>query len=76
MIKFANLLPAADRDEFIKMCTAVGTGFIIAGTVGYLVKLSTASSPPPRALRSPWTGPLANSIAVHVPLNNVLVAGA
>lgn len=25
------------------MCTAVGTGFVIMGAVGYIVKLSTSS---------------------------------
>jgi hypothetical protein len=32
--------PTADRKEFIKICTAVGTGFIVMGVVGYFVKLS------------------------------------
>lgn len=54
------------------MCTAVGTGFIIAGTVGYLVKLSTGF---PKSPHDQETSPT-NTLAVHVPLNNVLVAGA
>lgn len=31
---------AADLDEFLKISRAVGTGFIIMGVVGYVVKLS------------------------------------
>ncbi|KAH7120269.1 hypothetical protein B0J13DRAFT_532165 [Dactylonectria estremocensis] len=36
----ANVLCyTADKKEFLNMCTAVGTGFIIMGAVGYIVKL-------------------------------------
>ena len=31
----------ADQTEFVKVCKAVGTGFIIMGFVGYIVKLCT-----------------------------------
>jgi preprotein translocase subunit Sss1 len=31
---------AADRKEFVKICQAVGVGFLIMGAVGYVVKLS------------------------------------
>lgn len=31
---------AADRREFIKICQAVGIGFVVMGTIGYFVKLS------------------------------------
>jgi preprotein translocase subunit Sss1 len=34
---------AADRKEFVKICQAVGVGFLIMGAVGYVVKLSKAS---------------------------------
>lgn len=34
--------PIADGKEFTKICQAVGTGFVIMGVVGYVVKLSTA----------------------------------
>ncbi|KHN94443.1 protein transport protein SEC61 gamma subunit-like protein [Metarhizium album ARSEF 1941] len=32
-------LCAADKKEFAKICQAVGTGFVIMGVVGYVVKL-------------------------------------
>ncbi|KAK9420865.1 putative Protein transporter Sec61 subunit gamma [Seiridium cardinale] len=28
-----------DRQEFVKICQAVGVGFLIMGAVGYIVKL-------------------------------------
>jgi protein transport protein SEC61 subunit gamma-like protein len=34
-----NACQTADRKEFIKICTAVGTGFVVMGVVGYFVKL-------------------------------------
>ena len=34
----------ADQKEFIKVCQAVGVGFLIMGATGYLVKLSTCPS--------------------------------
>lgn len=36
-------LSTADRKEFIKICQAVGVGFLIMGAVGYVVKLSKLS---------------------------------
>lgn len=29
----------ADQREFIKICQAVGVGFIVMGSIGYFVKL-------------------------------------
>ena len=34
----------ADRREFIKISQAVGVGFVVMGTIGYFVKLSTAAA--------------------------------
>ena len=31
----------ADKREFIKISQAVGVGFVVMGTIGYFVKLST-----------------------------------
>lgn len=31
--------PLADKLEFLKLCQAVGVGFLIMGAVGYIVKL-------------------------------------
>jgi protein transport protein SEC61 subunit gamma-like protein len=61
---------AADRKEFVKICQAVGVGFLIMGAVGYVVKLSKASFL--IAMGYPWP----NLAIVHIPLNNVLVGGA
>lgn len=30
----------ADQQEFLRLCQAVGVGFLIMGAVGYVVKLS------------------------------------
>jgi protein transport protein SEC61 subunit gamma-like protein len=38
-------LTAADRKEFLKICQAVGVGFLIMGAVGFVVKLSKAPLP-------------------------------
>ncbi|KAF7552932.1 hypothetical protein G7Z17_g4001 [Cylindrodendrum hubeiense] len=38
-IQFAKRCTKPDRKEFLNMCTAVGTGFVIMGAVGYIVKL-------------------------------------
>ncbi|KAK3351707.1 hypothetical protein B0H65DRAFT_131369 [Neurospora tetraspora] len=38
-IQFINKCQKPDRREFIKISQAVGTGFLIMGAVGYLVKL-------------------------------------
>lgn len=35
----------ADQKEFTKICQAVGTGFVVMGVVGYVVKLSTYRHP-------------------------------
>ena len=32
-------LPPADQKEFLRLCQAVGVGFLIMGAVGYVVKL-------------------------------------
>ncbi|KAI0142043.1 hypothetical protein LQW54_007888 [Pestalotiopsis sp. IQ-011] len=36
---FINRCTKPDGKEFIKICQAVGVGFLIMGAVGYLVKL-------------------------------------
>ncbi|KAL8413636.1 hypothetical protein RB594_005049 [Gaeumannomyces avenae] len=33
------ILATADRKEFLKICQAVGVGFLVMGAVGYVVKL-------------------------------------
>ncbi|KAJ4411289.1 hypothetical protein N0V85_003860 [Neurospora sp. IMI 360204] len=38
-IQFINKCQKPDRREFMKISQAVGTGFLIMGAVGYLVKL-------------------------------------
>jgi SecE/Sec61-gamma subunits of protein translocation complex len=44
MVRSTNAaLPLADRKEFVKICQAVGVGFLIMGAVGYVVKLSKLS---------------------------------
>lgn len=37
--QFMNRCTKPDRKEFIKICQAVGIGFLIMGAVGYIVKL-------------------------------------
>jgi hypothetical protein len=56
----------------MKICQAVGTGFLIMGFVGYLVKLSKASP----LLLLPMRIVFTNLAIVHIPVNNVLVGGA
>ncbi|KEZ40244.1 hypothetical protein SAPIO_CDS8738 [Scedosporium apiospermum] len=38
-MQFINRCQKPDRKEFIRICQAVGTGFLIMGFVGYIVKL-------------------------------------
>ncbi|KIM97577.1 hypothetical protein OIDMADRAFT_20614 [Oidiodendron maius Zn] len=38
-MQFINRSQKPDRKEFIKICQAVGVGFLIMGAVGYVVKL-------------------------------------
>lgn len=35
---------AADQKEFLRLCQAVGVGFLIMGAVGYVVKLGMTSN--------------------------------
>lgn len=80
----------ADQKEFIKVCQAVGVGFLIMGATGYLVKLSTCPSFLP-AYSSPSIHADSDTAerererertnayptrAVHIPVNNILVGGA
>ncbi|EDP43587.1 hypothetical protein MGL_1800 [Malassezia globosa CBS 7966] len=37
--QFLNRCTKPGRKEFIQICRAVGTGFVIMGFIGYLVKL-------------------------------------
>ncbi|KAI0125295.1 protein transporter Sec61 subunit gamma [Xylariales sp. AK1849] len=37
--QFLGRCQKPDQKEFIKICQAVGTGFLIMGAVGYVVKL-------------------------------------
>ncbi|EMR67127.1 hypothetical protein MGN70_013527 [Eutypa lata] len=37
--QFINRCTKPDQKEFIKVCQAVGVGFLIMGATGYLVKL-------------------------------------
>lgn len=37
--QFMNRCTKPDQKEFIKICQAVGVGFLIMGAVGYVVKL-------------------------------------
>ncbi|KAI0011375.1 protein translocase SEC6 [Xylariaceae sp. FL0662B] len=37
--QFLNRCTKPDRKEFIKICQAVGVGFLVMGAVGYVVKL-------------------------------------
>ncbi|KND88585.1 putative protein transport protein Sec61 subunit gamma, partial [Tolypocladium ophioglossoides CBS 100239] len=38
-LQFVNKCQKPDAKEFSKICQAVGTGFVIMGVVGYVVKL-------------------------------------
>ena len=38
-VQFINRAQKPDQKEFIKICQAVGVGFIVMGAVGYGVKL-------------------------------------
>ncbi|KAL2118305.1 hypothetical protein VTJ04DRAFT_7965 [Mycothermus thermophilus] len=38
-IQFIHRAQKPDRREFIKICQAVGVGFLVMGAVGYFVKL-------------------------------------
>jgi protein transport protein SEC61 subunit gamma-like protein len=42
---------AADQKEFLRLCQAVGVGFLIMGAVGYVVKLGTTSNYLPHTLQ-------------------------
>lgn len=71
--------PTADQKEFLKICTAVGTGFLIIGLVGYFVKLSTCLGLPSSyfTLAQCCRSHLANiQPTVHIPLNHALVGSA
>ncbi|KAI0432026.1 hypothetical protein F5Y14DRAFT_52149 [Nemania sp. NC0429] len=37
--QFINRCTKPDRNEYIKICQAVGVGFVVMGAIGYLVKL-------------------------------------
>ncbi|KAI1077503.1 protein translocase SEC6 [Whalleya microplaca] len=37
--QFLNRCTKPDQKEFIKICQAVGVGFLVMGAVGYVVKL-------------------------------------
>ncbi|KAF2275875.1 translocation complex subunit Sss1 [Westerdykella ornata] len=36
---FINRCTKPDKREFLKICQAVGVGFIVMGVIGYIVKL-------------------------------------
>ncbi|EJT68521.1 protein transporter Sec61 subunit gamma [Gaeumannomyces tritici R3-111a-1] len=38
-LQFINRSQKPDRKEFLKICQAVGVGFLVMGAVGYVVKL-------------------------------------
>ncbi|KAI9793581.1 MAG: Sec61p translocation complex subunit [Piccolia ochrophora] len=68
---FLNRCTKPDKREFIKISQAVGVGFVIMGTIGYFVKLSSAACVQihQHTLILPFA-------AVHIPVNNILVGGA
>ncbi|KAI1328630.1 hypothetical protein F5Y16DRAFT_409580 [Xylariaceae sp. FL0255] len=37
--QFINRCTKPDKSEYIKICQAVGVGFVVMGAIGYLVKL-------------------------------------
>ncbi|WFD29363.1 hypothetical protein MSPP1_000372 [Malassezia sp. CBS 17886] len=37
--QFLQRCTKPDRKEFLQICRAVGTGFVVMGIIGYLVKL-------------------------------------
>jgi protein transport protein SEC61 subunit gamma-like protein len=55
----------ADRREFLQISKAVGVGFLIMGTVGFLVKLSELSGLTACGILLMDT--------VHIPVNQILV---
>jgi len=71
--QFINRCTKPDQREFIKISQAVGIGFIVMGTIGYFVKLSTFARFNTNALRSSTDDLLCT---VHIPVNNILVGGA
>ncbi|KAM5347018.1 hypothetical protein ACJ41O_010023 [Fusarium nematophilum] len=71
-VQFVRRCTKPDQKEFLRLCQAVGVGFLIMGAVGYVVKLGTS-------LKShdpfdPTT--FSNAIKVHIPLNHALVGSA
>lgn len=57
----------ADQREFVKICQAVGVGFLVMGVIGYFVKLSALDCPCLKRSR------LTQACTVHIPVNRVLV---
>ncbi|KAI0475784.1 hypothetical protein GGR56DRAFT_674312 [Xylariaceae sp. FL0804] len=37
--QFMNRCTKPDQKEYVKICQAVGVGFVVMGAIGYLVKL-------------------------------------
>ncbi|KAG8408190.1 hypothetical protein J3459_018058 [Metarhizium acridum] len=77
-VQFMNKCQKPDKKEFAKICQAVGTGFVVMGVVGYVVKLSMRPCP-----RHVAVSPLSSCspinlcvLAVHIPINQILVGGA
>ncbi|KAG6027946.1 hypothetical protein E4U19_001757 [Claviceps sp. Clav32 group G5] len=70
-VQFMNKCQKPDQKEFTKICQAVGTGFVVMGVVGYVVKLSTYKQAPD------VSSVMTNEISlVHIPINQILVGGA
>lgn len=67
-IASANLQAHEDTDanRVDRVCQAVGVGFLIMGVIGYFVKLSMCVEWNSRGQDADW-------LAVHIPVNRVLV---
>ncbi|RSL57407.1 hypothetical protein CEP54_008300 [Fusarium duplospermum] len=68
-VQFMRRCTKPDQQEFLRLCQAVGVGFLIMGAVGYVVKLGMSSIAHPMR-------PYSNPNAVHIPLNHALVGSA
>ncbi|KAM6524039.1 hypothetical protein FSOLCH5_004647 [Fusarium solani] len=43
-VQFVRRCTKPDQQEFLRLCQAVGVGFLIMGAVGYVVKLGMSST--------------------------------
>ena len=51
---FINRCTKPDRAEFLKISQAIGIGFVIMGTIGFIVKLGTFRAEDTTISPAPW----------------------